>query len=230
MKLLIVLLILVTTINAAKNGIDFIQPVSVETFKCIHKDGYSFVIPRVFTSVGTLDHTGIQNVKHAREGNKSFKNTFVNGRKISAGLTDVDGYIFPCLASHCPSAANQVKETLDALKSAGTHVSTLWLDIERLAWPANHAHNRAFIEEMVKEAEARKQHVGIYSNYYNWQDIVGLDYHGQSHLMLWWATYDGIKDFSKFVAFGGWKKPTIHQWHGTTKGPCGVSVDLNYVP
>ena len=214
MKLLVSVLLFVGVASAARNGIDFIQPVSVATFECIHKAGYSFVIPRVFTSVGTLDHTGINNVKNAR----------------AAGLTDVDGYIFPCLASHCPSAASQVQQTLNALKSAGTHVSTLWLDIERLAWPANHASNRAFIEAMVKEAEAMKQQVGIYSNYYNWQDIVGLDYHGQSNLMLWWATYDGIKDFSKFTPFGGWTRPTIHQWHGTTTGPCGVSVDLNYVP
>uniref|UniRef100_A0A1I7TZB5 Lysozyme n=1 Tax=Caenorhabditis tropicalis TaxID=1561998 RepID=A0A1I7TZB5_9PELO len=208
------LLLFVGTVTAARNGIDFIQPVTVATFQCIKNAGYSFMIPRVFTSLGSIDHTGINNVKNAR----------------AAGMTDVDGYIFPCLASHCPGGADQVKQTLDAIKSAGTKVSTLWLDIERLAWPADHNSNRAFIEAMVKEAQAYGQQVGIYSNYYNWQDIVGLDYHGQSNLMLWWAAYDGVKDFSKFAAFGGWTRPTIHQWQGTTAGPCGVSVDMNYVP
>ncbi|ULT95459.1 hypothetical protein L5515_011411 [Caenorhabditis briggsae] len=214
MKLLLSVLVLAGVANAVRNGIDFIQPVSVATFQCVKNAGYSFVIPRVFTSLGKVDSTGVNNVKNAR----------------AAGLTDVDGYVFPCLSTSCPSAGNQVKAALDALKAAGTHVSTLWLDIERLAWPANHASNRAFIEAMVAEAKAYGQQVGIYSNYYNWQDIVGLDYHGQSSLMLWWAAYDGVKDFSKFAAFGGWTRPTIHQWQGTTAGPCGVSVDMNYVP
>ncbi|EFP04686.1 hypothetical protein CRE_09874, partial [Caenorhabditis remanei] len=198
MKLIVSLLVLAGFASSARNGIDFIQPVTVATFQCIKNAGYSFVIPRVFTSLGKVDTTGVNNVKNAR----------------AAGLTDVDGYVFPCLSTSCPSAANQVKAALDALKNAGTKVSTLWLDIERLAWPANHASNRAFIEAMVKEAQAYGQQVGIYSNYYNWQDIVGLDYHGQSNLMLWWAAYDGVKDFSKFAAFGGWTRPTIHQWEG----------------
>ena len=68
MKLLVSLILLTASVSAARNGIDFIQPVSVSTFQCIKKAGYSFVIPRVFTSVGTLDHTGINNVKNARAG------------------------------------------------------------------------------------------------------------------------------------------------------------------
>lgn len=68
MKFFVSALLLIGAASAARNGIDFIQPVSTATFQCIHKAGYSFVIPRVFTSVGTLDHTGIQNVKNARAG------------------------------------------------------------------------------------------------------------------------------------------------------------------
>ncbi|CAI2351712.1 unnamed protein product [Caenorhabditis sp. 36 PRJEB53466] len=214
MKLFVALIVVLGSAHAAQNGIDFIQAVSQATFTCLKNNGISFVIPRIFTSVGTLDNTGINNLKNAH----------------AAGIATVDGYLFPCLASHCPSGALQVKETLNALTQHGTKVATLWLDIERLAWPANHASNRAFIEAMVKEAEGLKQTVGIYSNYYNWQDIVGLDYTGLNHLPLWWAEYDGEKDFAKYKEFGGWSKPKIHQWHGTENGPCSVSVDLNYIP
>ncbi|CAP26265.1 Protein CBR-LYS-6.2 [Caenorhabditis briggsae] len=216
MKLLLLVSAFLAVSSAARNGIDLNVPVTVSTFQCVKNAGYSFVIPRIYHSLGTVDTTGVQNVKNAR----------------AAGLTDVDGYIFPCPKTSCPSAANQVKAALDAVKAAGTHVSTLWLDIERLNWPANHATNRAFIEAMVAEAKAYGQTVGIYTNYYNWQDIVGLDYHAQSNLMLWWAAYDGVKDFSKYAPFGGWSKPTIHQWEEiTSKGPCGISgVDMNYVP
>lgn len=68
MKLLVSTLILISAVSAVRNGIDFIQPVSVATFTCVKNAGYSFVIPRVFTSVGTVDHTGIQNVANARAG------------------------------------------------------------------------------------------------------------------------------------------------------------------
>ncbi|CAA97800.1 Lysozyme-like protein 5 [Caenorhabditis elegans] len=210
----ITILLFCSVVSAARNGIDINSPVSTSTFTCIKNAGFSFIIPRIYHSSGSVDTVGVQNVKNAR----------------AAGLTDVDGYIFPCLKSTCASAANQVKASLDAVKAAGTKISTLWLDIERLNWPADHASNRAFIEAMVSEAKAYGQQVGIYSNYYNWQDIVGLDYHGQSSLMLWWPAYDGVKDFSKYAPFGGWSKPTIHQWSDTTTGPCGVSVDMNYIP
>uniref|UniRef100_A0A8R1HKF2 Lysozyme n=1 Tax=Caenorhabditis japonica TaxID=281687 RepID=A0A8R1HKF2_CAEJA len=214
MKFLLALFALVGAVSAGADGLDFIQATSVATMQCLRNNGISFVIPRIFTSLGTIDQTGINNVKNAH----------------AAGISYIDGYLFPCLATRCGSGGQQVKEALDALASQGTKIGTIWLDIERLAWPANHVSNRAFIQSMVNEAQARKQLVGIYSNYYNWQDIVGLDYTGLSHLPLWWAEYDGEKDFGKYRSFGGWAKPNIHQWAGDQAGPCGVSVDWNFIP
>ncbi|CAB3403483.1 unnamed protein product [Caenorhabditis bovis] len=207
----IIAVVLLSAANA-KDGIDFIQAVSASTFNCLRTNGISFVIPRVFTSLGSIDGTGVNNVKNAHAG----------------GITDVGAYLFPCLSSRCPSAATQVRNTISRLRAEKTTINYLWLDIERLAWPANHASNRKFIEEMVNEAKALNQPVGIYSNYYNWEEIVGLDYHGLSYLPLWWATYDNKPGFQDFKPFGGWTKPLIHQWKGTTNGKCGVSVDLNY--
>ncbi|CAI5442495.1 unnamed protein product [Caenorhabditis angaria] len=213
------LLLLIVTAFAvgvnARNGLDFIQAVSVATMKCLKNDGINFIIPRVYTNLGYIDETGISNIKNAHAG----------------GIPYVDGYIFPCVgSSRCASAATQVSTALNRIKAEGTYIGTLWLDIERLSWPADHATNRKFIEAMVAEANALKHAVGIYSNYYNWEAIVGLDYTGQSHLPLWWAEYDGTPGFAKYKEFGGWKQPNVHQWHGTEAGPCGVSVDLNYSP
>ncbi|KAK6042803.1 hypothetical protein COOONC_19689 [Cooperia oncophora] len=109
---------------------------------------------------------------------------------VAAGLAHVDGYIFPCLSSSCPSASKQVSETVTALKNAGTTVGMLWLDIETYAWPSDHTKNRAFIEEMGKELTSLGQSWGVYSNYNNWQSIVGLDYTGMKSKQLWWATYN----------------------------------------
>uniref|UniRef100_A0A8R1ECP0 Lysozyme n=1 Tax=Caenorhabditis japonica TaxID=281687 RepID=A0A8R1ECP0_CAEJA len=173
--------------------------------QCVKNSGIAFVIPRIFTSAGTIDQTGINNVKNSH----------------AAGIPTVDGYFFPCISSRCPSGAEQVKTALDAISSQGTNIGTIWLDIEHLAWPTNHANNREFIESMVNEAVSRNQPVGIYSNYNQWEVIVGLDYTSLSHLSLWWVEYDGEKEPVQYQAFGGWSKPRIHQWHSAERGPCG---------
>lgn len=146
-------------------GFDGIQPLSVSTLQCLHKEGYRFFIARAWESSGNYDYTGIQNIKNAR----------------NAGFEYVDAYLFPCLSSGCAHAANQVEATIDKLKSSGAKIGMLWLDIERYAWPANLASNRNFISAMVSKAQSMGVKVGIYSNYYNWQAIVGLDYTSHSN-------------------------------------------------
>ena len=51
-----------------------------------------------------------------------------------------------------------------------------------------------------------------------------------SHLPLWHAEYTGspqsLPDFGRFLPYGGWSRPLMWQFQGTTS-LCGVSVDLN---
>uniref|UniRef100_A0A0K0FIF9 Glycosyl hydrolase family 25 n=1 Tax=Strongyloides venezuelensis TaxID=75913 RepID=A0A0K0FIF9_STRVS len=195
-------------------GLDAIQTISTSEFKCLHNEGYRFFIGRVWESVGNYDYTGMRNIKNARE----------------AGMEHVDGYLFPCLSSGCAHAAKQVEATVDKLKAEGAKIGTLWLDIERYAWPANHESNRQFITAMVNQAKSMGVTVGIYSNYNMWESIVGLDYKAHSNLPLWWADYNGHKDYTGFTPFGGWSKPSMHQYTGTVNGGCGVSMDQTYYP
>ncbi|KAE9546249.1 hypothetical protein FO519_010539, partial [Halicephalobus sp. NKZ332] len=187
--------------------------VSESGFKCLWDHSYRFFVARVYRSTGAYDTTGIQNIKNAR----------------AAGWKDVDGYIFPCLSSSCPSAKTQVANTVNELHAKGAQFGMIWLDIEKLAWPADHNHNRAFISEMMQELDALKVNYGIYTNNYMWGSIVG-DWSGGSHRPLWWADYNGRQDFSGFKPFGGWSKPTIHQYSGSVNGPCGVNMDQSWYP
>ncbi|CAI4232603.1 unnamed protein product [Auanema sp. JU1783] len=198
-------------VAAATTGFDTIQPMTSATFECLAKNGYQFFVARVWESVGNYDETGIANIKHAN----------------AAGWKWVDGYIFPCLHSTCAPPENQVRATVDRLKSEGAKYGMLWLDIEVFQWSSNKVSNQQFITRMGNELDALKVNWGIYTNNYNWASIVG-DWDHYAHKNLWWANYNGHQDYSGFKPFGGWSKPNIHQYSGSVKGPCNVNLDQNW--
>ncbi|KAE9546869.1 hypothetical protein FO519_009920, partial [Halicephalobus sp. NKZ332] len=209
--LLAVFAVALSGTSAATVGWDGIQAVSESGFKCLAQHGYHYFVARVWESTGNYDNTGIQNIKNAKK----------------AGWGEVDGYIFPCLKSSCAHPKNQVEAVVNKLHADGAKFSMLWLDIEKLAWPADHNHNRQFITDMMHQLDAMKVNYGIYTNNNMWAGIVG-DWTGASHKPLWWAEYDGHQDFSKFKPFGGWKKPTIHQYSGSVNGPCGAVSESGF--
>ncbi|GMR44820.1 hypothetical protein PMAYCL1PPCAC_15015, partial [Pristionchus mayeri] len=201
--------------TSATLGIDTIASISSSSFSCLKSNGYSFYIGRVGQSNGGIDQTGIANIKNAWSG----------------GLADVDAYLFPCHSSSCGSAQTQVANTVNALKNAGAKFGMLWLDIEIYNWPSDQATNRQFILDMVAECKTLGVSIGIYSNNNNWASIVGTSWTGVSQYPLWWANYNGQANFNNFVAFGGWSKPSIHQYQGDVKGACSVgNVDMNWYP
>ena len=147
---------------------------------------------------------------------------------VSAGFSDVDGYIFPCLSSSCPSAAKQVTDAINGLKAQGATIGRLWLDVEILSWPSSLTSNQKFITDMANTATSMGVQVGVYSNPNNWKAIVGLDWTGVSQYPLWWARYNNAQDLTTgWSAFGGWSAPTIHQYIGDVI-ESGIRVDKNF--
>ncbi|CAJ0576894.1 unnamed protein product, partial [Mesorhabditis spiculigera] len=199
-------------IVAARTGFDAIGAISVSTFQCLKKDGYDFYVARVWQEINNYDTSGIQNIKNAR----------------AAGFTDVDGYIYPCLRSNCPAGANQVEAVIDKLHADGATIGTLWLDVEG-TWPSDKTHNQNFIKGMADAAEKKGVKVGVYTGQYSWPEIVG-SWTGMSKYPLWWPNYNNDPGFGRFVSYGGWSKPAIHQYQGDlTKRPCGLGdMDLDY--
>lgn len=179
----------------------------VDTFSCLRSAGYEFAIIRGYQSLGRVDPNAVKNIANAH----------------SAGFKYVDVYAFPCVS--CGGPSNQANALVSALGSAS--YGTIWLDVETYAWPSSLSSNQQFILSWVNTLKSHGKSVGIYTSYYNWQAIVGLNWTGCSSLPLWYAHYDNSPSFSDFTPYGGWTKPSIKQYAGD-KTVCGVDLDLNY--
>jgi hypothetical protein len=114
---------------------------------------------------------------------------------------------------------------------------TVWIDVETnpssgCSWSGHDgASNCQFLTDILNRVKSHGKDVGIYASYYMWQSIFGnakacTTVAGHQ---LWYAHYDGKASFEDFTAFGGWSKPNIKQFQGTTT-LCGAGVDKNYHP
>jgi GH25 family lysozyme M1 (1,4-beta-N-acetylmuramidase) len=205
-KLLIAVLLL-SVPSLATLGVDISQLVSTSAYSCLSSNDYSFAIPRGYQSSGNVDPNVVSNIKNAKAG----------------GIEYVDVYLFPCVP--CGNPAGQASALVNAIR--GQNYGQIWIDVETYAWSSSLSANQNFITAMVNQLKSLGQHVGIYTNYYNWQSIVGLGWTGCASLPLWYAHYDNNPSFSDFQSFGGWNTPNMKQYAGdVTK--CGVGVDLNF--
>jgi GH25 family lysozyme M1 (1,4-beta-N-acetylmuramidase) len=177
------------------------------TFSCLKSSGYSFAIVRGYRSSGSVDPNVVTNIRNAR----------------AAGIPYVDVYLFPCVP--CANPASQATALVNAIK--GENYGTIWVDIEILSWSSSLTSNQQFITTLVNQLKSLGQTVGIYTSYYNWQTIVGVNWSGVSSLPLWYAHYDNNPSFSDFTAFGGWTRPSIKQYAGDVT-VCSTGVDLNF--
>lgn len=132
----------------------------------------------------------------------------------------------------CGNPSGQVTSLVNYLNSncKSYWSGRIWLDIEGSQyWMGSSSSNQAFYKSL-KDACSSHARCGIYSSYYQWEDIFGsTSFVYGNDLPLWYAHYDGNPSFSDFSAFGGWSKPFIKQYNGDlTK--CSTSVDVNYSP
>jgi hypothetical protein len=70
---------------------------------------------------------------------------------------------------------------------SGSGYGMLWYDVETYAWSSSQSANQAFIEDMVNTGISLGVTAGIYSSYYNWETIVGVNwnYPASKGLPLW---------------------------------------------
>lgn len=214
---------------AASVGVDLSQATSLSSLQCVHNYGYDFVIARVYLSTGKPDSNGPSNINNA----------------WSAGMSHVDGYIFPCYS--CGNPAKQMDDTIDYLAShsmylngtkehlaatngtaLGAKIGMLWLDVEGTQyWSSSASSNINFLQGMVDEGKKRGVSLGVYTSSSQWSPIMGGTSQF-SNLPLWYAHWDFTFSpcTSDFKSFGGWSKPAMKQYAGD-QSFCSAGYDKN---
>ena len=165
-------------------GVDVASFLDKTDWECLMHEDHSYGAVgwagvRAYTSQGYVDNNAPHTIQHAR----------------AAGMKHIGAYIFPCVP--CGDPSGQVNGTVYYLTHHKAEPDMYWYDIERMHWSNDIFHNRAFIANMIKEGKRLGIKAGIYTNYYNWDEIVGLDwsYPADQGLPLWYAHYDYYKDF-----------------------------------
>lgn len=225
-----------------RQGVDLSIPTDESSWSCLAQAGISFGKVRVYRSVGQLDTNAPASLKSAS----------------SAGMKDLDAYIFPCISTSpysvannitCKSPSAQLLETVNYLsendihfqhRKEGVFLSRMWLDVEdenpSKYYDVDPAVNQAFIKEMTETAKKIQVPVGIYTTKTYWSQIMAntedystTDKLGRYEYPLWYPRYDGVDSLDFFEPFGGWASVLIKQTGGDV-GLCNLSqVDSDYM-
>jgi len=210
MKVIFVLGLFIAVALCA-TGVDISDAVSLTDFQCLYQKSFTYAIVRYFRSTGQVDPNCAASVRNAH----------------SAGLSNVDLYVFPCFS--CGRGGNQINATMLYAQQNGVKYSTMWLDIEQSNLWGSVSANQAFFQDMLAAAKFHGLNIGVYTSASQWVPIMGSSYSGGSAYPLWYAHYDNNPSFSDFSGFGGWSRPTMKQYNGD-QTLCNVGVDLNWYP
>ncbi len=190
-------------------GVDIPNPLVINAtlWSCLKTRKVEFLTARAYRSYGAVDPNVLANIKNAH----------------AAGIKQVDVYIFPCV--QCGNPRRQVNDTLAHLK--GADFGVVWVDVEEYKWNKDKAVNRAFLTEMFAEVVRHGRKLGVYTNWREWDLVVGRDWDGAAQYLLWYPYWNRDPSFKDFKPFGGWKKPYRKQLTMDTMY-CGEKFLLDY--
>jgi len=190
--------------------------VSTSVFTCLRNDGYVFGFVEA-----TAGSNGLLNPNCAK--------TVANAH--SAGIPNVDVYIFPNVSSNAAQMTKTIVQ--DLINSKTLSRNMIWFDIENPSlWTVSLETNIRWLLAAVNQAESMYSGcgastcVGIHTNETQWNTIMGGST-AFSGLQLWYANYDNNPSFSGYKPFSGWSKPAIKQYVGNA-AVCGTQIGKDY--
>ncbi|MCJ1360024.1 MAG: hypothetical protein MMC33_010027 [Icmadophila ericetorum] len=220
------LLTYITFVLADRASFDISEPQSSGFWSCAKSSGYSKAVIRIYEQAcgvgGEVDTNFLTSYKAAR----------------AAGITVIDGYMFPCTGTQptgvaCKSPTTQINELLSYLSSNSIDVEYLWFDIEPTsgacnAWNLGSTANLNLANQWISALKATGLNWGVYANGNQWSGIFpSRSTNIASSLPLWAVQDDGEPGVSTVDTFmGGWTTAFAKQYDLDTT-LCGGSVDLD---
>lgn len=139
--------------------------------------------------------------------------------------------MFPCRGK---SASAQVDELIE--KIPADLYETVWVDVETnpssgCSWGTDYAANCDYLVEVLNRLNYYKKKVGIYTVTVFWDRILGgrLACPKAASVMLWYARYDNLPQFTDYTQISAWITPAMKQYSGDVT-VCGVDTDKNFRP
>ncbi|CAD6192056.1 unnamed protein product [Caenorhabditis auriculariae] len=185
-------------------AVDFAVPASTSQLSCLKQAGYSAIFIRAYSPAGqgTFDTNSCQ--------------TIMNAAAVGLG---VEAYITP-QPSSSKQGYQQLDETYQGLTSRGITVRSIWIQVTSPAnWPGTATSHVNFLNSMITRAQQYGLAVGIYTSYYDWNQITNGWTNVGSQVMVWyWSVFGGgvsgesPANFSDFRPFGNWKTATAKQF------------------
>uniref|UniRef100_A0AC34GY83 Lysozyme n=1 Tax=Panagrolaimus sp. ES5 TaxID=591445 RepID=A0AC34GY83_9BILA len=191
---------------------------SASTFACIYKQGYEAVFIQAYSPSGggSLNPNLIQNLNNAATANLGTE-IFVTPYPGKSGSTQFD-------------------TVFNALKNSGINVRSIWLQVTSpVNWSNNMQININVIQDFIGRANSNGVSAGVYTNWYEWQQITG-SITTFSNLRLWYWNYSGPgsngesnANFNDFTGFAGWTQPAAKQF-ASNESLCGMTLNRNVYP
>ncbi|VDM94115.1 unnamed protein product [Onchocerca ochengi] len=196
--------------NYYEQAVDVANYTNQDTFRCLKlQKGISTAFVRVFRSTGNgyPDINAIANI--------------YNAAKEGLG---VEIYIEPQPCS-TKSGNEQFMETYNFLKTNDIVIRSIWIKITLpIIWPNNQDYNIQFINQFITSAQQYALIIGIYTNWYDWQQITAgwskwSSSTQQLSIRLWYWNMLGsdwyaatTTSFDDFRSFGGFNEPLVKQY------------------
>ena len=194
--------------------VDWEDHYSVAEWSCFRKAGYSMAIIEAWNGGANTDLCG--DIAAARSAEFAHISVYLF---LSPGTVSDPKIVFDFMWRNCPPG----NKTYDMV----------WFDIETCSncgWHSDHSYNVDYIKDAINVLTSKSPvaKVGFYSNANGWPQVMGgaTDF---ATYPIWYANWDGSKNFDDFKGFGGWKKPVIKQYNDVCS-ECKVDADVNWAP
>ncbi|KAI6196447.1 hypothetical protein M3Y94_01111100 [Aphelenchoides besseyi] len=203
--------------NAFSYGIDAVASVSQTTFQCLSRQGYSLAFLRIYSPAngGQVDSTGVNNI-YAASAAKLLYEVFVTPSPTSS-----------------KSGSTQFTEAYNYATSQGLSLNRMWLQVTSpINWYQTQSYNTQFIQSFINTANSYGIQVGVYTSWYDWQQITGSTVAVSPPYLWYWnanglgASAESVRDASDFYSFGPFRSPNVKQF-GLSETICSTYVNVN---